>query len=222
MMARMSIGNQVHSDTVTGPPPQGRMIELISSLWKTHATAAIARLRVPDHLVHEPRTAAELAGAVSADAGAMARLLRAGTSLGLLENIPPDRYGLTALGECLVTGTGSLRDYAVLMTDPSQVRPLERHQPPRGAEHPARPGVTRDRPPGLPGTAGLASPAAARGAVLTLGSPRPGRPAGCSPTAWPAARTWTRSRRPAGRAQATEPRSSGWSPCRTSRRWRPR
>lgn len=124
-MARMGIENQVNSDTVTEPPPQGRMIELISSLWKTHATAAIARLRIPDHLVHGPRTAAELAAAMSADADAMARLLRAGASLGLLEDIQPDSYGLTALGECLVTGAGSLRDYAVLMTDPGQARPLD-------------------------------------------------------------------------------------------------
>jgi hypothetical protein len=125
MMARMSTEGQVSPDTVTEPPPQGRMIELISSLWKTHATAAIARLGVPDHLVDGPRTAAELADAVSADAGAMARLMRAGASLGLLEDIPPDRYALTALGECLVTGAGTFRDYAVLMTDPSQARPLE-------------------------------------------------------------------------------------------------
>jgi hypothetical protein len=121
----MSTGDQVSRDTVTGPPPQGRVIELITSLWKTHVTAAIARLGVPDHLVHGPRTAAELAGAASADAGAMARLVRAGAGLGLFEEVPPGRYALTALGECLVTGAGTLRDYAVMMTDPFLARPLE-------------------------------------------------------------------------------------------------
>ena len=121
----MTTSEQVFHDTVTGPPPQGRVMELITSLWKTHVTAAIARLGVPDHLAHGPRTAAELAGATSADAGAMARLLRAGAGLGLLEEVPPDRYALTALGECLVTGAGTFRDYAVMMTDPFQARPLE-------------------------------------------------------------------------------------------------
>jgi len=121
----MRIENKVHSGTTTDPPPQARVMELISSLWKTHATAAIARLRVPDHLVDGPRTAAELASVTSADVGAMARLLRAGASLGLLEDVPPDQYRLTALGECLVSGAGSLRDYAVLMTDAGQARPLE-------------------------------------------------------------------------------------------------
>jgi hypothetical protein len=121
----MSTGDQVSRDTVTGPPPQGRVIELITSLWKTHVTAAIARLGVPDRLVHGPRTAAELAAAVSADAGAMTRLVRAGAGLGLFEEVPPDRYALTALGECLVTGAGTFRDYAVMMTDPFLARPLE-------------------------------------------------------------------------------------------------
>ena len=122
----MTTAEQVSRDTVTGPPPQGRVMELITSLWKTHVTAAIARLGVPDHLVHGPRTAAELAAATSADAGAMARLVRAGAGLGLLEEVPPGRYALTALGECLVTGAGTFGDYAVMMTDPFLARPLER------------------------------------------------------------------------------------------------
>ena len=28
--------DQLSRDTVTGPPPQGRVMELITSLWKTH------------------------------------------------------------------------------------------------------------------------------------------------------------------------------------------
>jgi hypothetical protein len=101
-------------------------MELITSLWKTHVTAAIARLGVPDQLAGGPRTAAELARAASADAGAMARLVQAGTGLGLLEEVPPGRYALTPLGECLVTGAGTFRDYAVMMTEPFLARPLER------------------------------------------------------------------------------------------------
>ena len=121
----MSTVDRVSHDTVTGPPLQGRVMELITSLWKTHVTAAIARLGVPDQLAAGPRTAAELAGAVPADAGAMARLLRAGAGLGLFEEVPPGRYALTALGECLVTGAGTFRDYAIMMTDPFLARPLE-------------------------------------------------------------------------------------------------
>ena len=46
-------------------------------------------------------------------------------SLGLVELVPPDRFGLTAVGQCLLTGTGSLRDYAFWVTAPALVRPLE-------------------------------------------------------------------------------------------------
>jgi hypothetical protein len=112
--------------TETGLPPQGQVIELVSSLWKTHVTAAIASMGVPDRLAAGPRTAAELAAALSADPDAMERLARAGASLGLLEYLPPDQYALTGLGQCLVTGPGSLRDFAVVLTDPGQLRPLER------------------------------------------------------------------------------------------------
>jgi SAM-dependent methyltransferase len=55
----------------------------------------------------------------------MARLLRAGASLGLLEDVSPSRYVLTAWGECLTTGEGTFRDLAVMTTDPSQARPQE-------------------------------------------------------------------------------------------------
>jgi SAM-dependent methyltransferase len=125
MMAYVSIEEQVPGGTVTELTPQARLGELITGLWKSHVTAAIARLGIPDQLVPGPRTAVELAGAVPADAGTMGRLLRAGASLGLLEVIPPDRYRLTAVGECLLTGTSSLREYAFWITAPALVRPLE-------------------------------------------------------------------------------------------------
>ena len=46
----MTTSEQVFHDTVTGPPPQGRVMELITSLWTTHVTAAIARRGVPVQL----------------------------------------------------------------------------------------------------------------------------------------------------------------------------
>lgn len=49
---------QVSQATMAGLPPQARVLELILSVLKAHATAAIARLGVPDLLVWGPRTAA--------------------------------------------------------------------------------------------------------------------------------------------------------------------
>jgi len=78
----MSTCDRASRNTATGPPPRGRVIELITSLWKAHVTAAIARPGVPGHLAGGPRTAAELAAAVPADVGAMTRLVQARAGLG--------------------------------------------------------------------------------------------------------------------------------------------
>jgi SAM-dependent methyltransferase len=111
--------------TEQGTDAAASVIELVVSSWKIHATAAIARLGIPDHLASGPLTAAELAAAVCADAGAIARLARAGASLGLLQERSPGRYPLTAMGECLMTSPGSLRNFAITHADPGQMRPLE-------------------------------------------------------------------------------------------------
>lgn len=109
----------------SGSDAAASVIELVASSWKTHATGAIARLGIPDHLASGPLTSAELAAAVGADAGAIGRLARAGASLGLLEELSPDRYSLTAMGKCLLTSPGSLRNLAIVHTEPGQTRPIE-------------------------------------------------------------------------------------------------
>ncbi len=101
------------------------VIELVVSSWKSHATAAIARLGIPDQLASGPRSSAELAEAAGADPGAVARLARAGVTLGLLQEISPGQYSLTAMGRCLTTGPGSLRNFAIMHTEPGQTRPME-------------------------------------------------------------------------------------------------
>lgn len=111
--------------TEQGPNAAASVIELAVSSWKTHVTAAIARLGIPDHLASGPLTSAELAAAVRADADAVARLARAGASLGLLDEPSQGRYSLTEMGKCLMTGPGSLRNFAIMHAEPGQTRPLE-------------------------------------------------------------------------------------------------
>lgn len=114
------------------PEPAGaadapaHVIELAASSWKSQATAAIARLGIPDHLASGPQSSAELAAAVGADPGAIARLVRAGATLGLLQEISPGQYSLTAMGKCLATSPGSLRNFAIMHAEPGQTRPMER------------------------------------------------------------------------------------------------
>lgn len=113
---------------VNGPPAAdapAHVIELAASSWKSHATAAIARLGIPDQLASGPRSSAELAAAAGADPGAVSRLARAGAILGLLQEISPGRYSLTAMGQCLTTSPGSLRNFVIMHSEPGQTRPLE-------------------------------------------------------------------------------------------------
>lgn len=111
--------------TEQGADAAASVIELVASTWKTHVTAAIARLGIPDHLASGPMTPAELAAAVRADADAVVRLARAGASLGLLHELSPGRYSLTGMGKCLMTGPGSLRNFAIMGAEPGQMRPME-------------------------------------------------------------------------------------------------
>lgn len=77
------------------------VFQLVTGVWAACAVAATARLGVPDQIAKGLRTVDELAGAVGADPGALARLLRAAVSLGVLTRDSGGRLGLTALGECL-------------------------------------------------------------------------------------------------------------------------
>ncbi len=90
--------------------PKAAVFQLVTGVWAACAVAATARLGVPDQLANGPRTADELAEAISANPGALARLLRAAVSLGVLTRDPQGRYDLTALGQCLRSDTpGSQR-----------------------------------------------------------------------------------------------------------------
>jgi hypothetical protein len=67
------------------------------------ALRVAATLRVADRIASEPRTAAELADDVDADADALDRVLRRLAEAGVLARDPSGRYSLTALGEVLRT-----------------------------------------------------------------------------------------------------------------------
>jgi SAM-dependent methyltransferase len=88
---------------------------------------ALARLGVADHLAGGPADAAELAPMVGVPAATLLRLLRAAATVGLLDEPRPGTFALTPLGQPLRTGVpGSLRNYAVTLTDPAHWLPWGR------------------------------------------------------------------------------------------------
>ena len=81
----------------------------------TRIIATAAQLGLADHLTDTPQSAAALAPRVRADARALARLLRALASLGVVVEGTDGGFTLTPLGACLRTDAPSgMRSFALL------------------------------------------------------------------------------------------------------------
>lgn len=81
-----------------------QLIEMAVAIWAARAVYAIARLKIADLLVHGPRHVDDLACATGTHPQSLYRLLRAVASRGLLTEIEPRRFALTALGDALRIG----------------------------------------------------------------------------------------------------------------------
>jgi hypothetical protein len=101
------------------PAPQQVLMQTTLGLWAAQAVATAARLGIADALAQsQPQGSTTLARAVGADAAALARLLRALASLGVLAEPLPQQYALTPVGELLRRDTpGSMRDWLMAETD---------------------------------------------------------------------------------------------------------
>jgi SAM-dependent methyltransferase len=105
----------------------GRLLELIRGYVTSQITASMALLSLADELAQRPRMAADLASTTGADQGAMLRFLRAAASIGLLEEVGPQRFSLTHVGAWLGSRAdgSSLREVAIGLAGPGLVRPFE-------------------------------------------------------------------------------------------------
>ena len=100
-------------DSQTEAPPHIAMFQLISGFWISRAIYVIAKLGIADHLADGPKTAEEIAAATGTHAGALYRIFRALSSVGVLTEDAGRRFGLTPVGETLRTDApGSLRAFA--------------------------------------------------------------------------------------------------------------
>jgi O-methyltransferase domain len=115
----------VVTDPAAGPPPAARVLELGHGAAHTHILGALARLDIADLVADRPRSVAELASATGAVPGRLDRLLRAAAVLGLVQRTADGLISTTPAGACLRTGPGSLRDFALMLSAPGQIRPLE-------------------------------------------------------------------------------------------------
>ena len=95
-----------------------RMHELITRSLLVQAIFVACRLRIPDLLAGEARTAEELAAATGAQPAALHRLLRALTGLEVV-TVEGDRFALTSLGRSLCAGPHSAAESAIFMGTPA-------------------------------------------------------------------------------------------------------
>ena len=101
------------------PSPQQVLMQIPQGMWVAQCVATAARLGIADVLAEsQPQPIDTLAHAVGADASALARLLRALASLGVITEALPQQYALTPIGELLRRDApGSMRDWLIAETD---------------------------------------------------------------------------------------------------------
>jgi hypothetical protein len=103
-------------ETQSAPPAQ-TMLKMITGYWVSQVVGTLAELGVVDALAGEPSTPETIAPRIGAEPRALARLLRAAASVGVLSRDEQGRYTPTPLGDTLRTGVpGSLASMAIAET----------------------------------------------------------------------------------------------------------
>jgi hypothetical protein len=87
--------------------PWHDLLDLINGFQITQAVYVASTLGLADHLMDGPRSAGELASLTQSHAGALYRLLRALSAVGVFQEHDGQRFTLTAMGECLRTGSAT-------------------------------------------------------------------------------------------------------------------
>jgi hypothetical protein len=96
-------------------PPSVALMQMIAGFWVSSAIYVAAKLGFADHMGDNSINADELALRVGAHPGALYRLLRALSSVGVFTEVEPRCFALTPIGNCLKSGIpGSLRAFSIV------------------------------------------------------------------------------------------------------------
>lgn len=100
--------------------PYQELVGMTSSHWITQAVYAAAELGLADLLADGSRSSTQLADATGTHAGSLHRLLRFLATLGVFEQVEPDGFALTPVGELLRADVpGSVRSLAIFRGEES-------------------------------------------------------------------------------------------------------
>ena len=93
-----------------------RMLAVAYGFRSTQTVYVMAKLGLADQLAAGPATAADLAARVDVDAEALGRVLRLAAYVGLVAEVPGERFELTAVGTQLRSDVeGSVRAFAIMI-----------------------------------------------------------------------------------------------------------
>lgn len=111
-------------DSIDKIDARGRLTDLMLGAWVVQALSVFVRLAIPDVLKDEAMPGALLAAEVGADADSVERLLRALTSVDVVECLENGSYRLTELGQLLRSdGEGAAGAMIAMVCDPSHWLP---------------------------------------------------------------------------------------------------
>ena len=95
------MANRVREEGAGDGSPRPALLDMAMGFFRGKVLCAAVRLGIADALADGPRTVDELAAATQANPDALRRFLRALASIGLVEEIAPARFSLTAFGDPL-------------------------------------------------------------------------------------------------------------------------
>lgn len=102
--------------TATAPSPAARMFALSTAHWRSCCIYVAAKLNIADLLIEAPGTAAHIANVTNCDAGAIYRLMRALTSIGVFRENESHEFEPTPLGETLAShNSNSMKAWVLTM-----------------------------------------------------------------------------------------------------------
>jgi hypothetical protein len=112
------------TDTTATPglsPPQ-RALHVGFGYVASAAMQVALKLEIPDRLAQGPRPVSDLARATGVQEDPLYRVLRTLASVGIFEEVSPRTFATNATADLLRTGSTTLRDILLFLTDPYHFR----------------------------------------------------------------------------------------------------
>jgi len=104
--------------STAAPPPQAILMQMVLGKVVPFSIAALAKLKIADHMTDVPRPSADIARDAGVHALSLHRVLRMLASVGLFAEAPGGLFGLTPISRLMRTDEpGSFRNMCIMQLD---------------------------------------------------------------------------------------------------------